>query len=771
MVKVLPQWETSQQMYGGHYSEADNERFRSDRHFTPSGPKSVAEAAVARASRVSLPAVPDMFNSSVPHYGGDHGHQDSEEHMADGLVPEQERDVLRQAHYGKGHEHKDTEDHFRGGSLNTEVNEVETIKTVRVHAGAEMGSDQFLLGVAAIPHQGGGHEDKDTADHFVGGGGFVPDQERTLDGKYGAGHEDLDTLDHFETGTLVPTVEASQVLSVSHSDAMGASNLTNAYLPNYAASDNRWGPKQPTKRQQAQQQRKKRGYQTKKINILGIDTATTRADRLAWKMRKPAPAKRSPARAKSARGSSGGGNNAPFMSVKSRVKSAGLVRSDSKSAVANAANMVRAASAKSGGSRSQSSSRTPALSSPAKTPRMLTPVKARTPKPASASAAAAAAAHHGPGKAEHDVEGFDRLLGAGAHYGGDHKGKDTFSHLEGMVAVDTDLDEKKLLAVGQHYGGGNQNKDTFSNLGPGMVPVYHDPGSKLFEAGDANTTKAAEDVHGQSYGTKWLNEDSRDHFGAGFDFVPEAGAAHFGAVEGDRELGERVPHWGVGHEDKDTASHMKIVNGTLTTEEGVTNADQLYGQHYGADHQNKDTFSNLGHGLIPNARSKFLGAYQTAEEKEAAATRRTTKPKKFKVAYPGVLKYTPHSVDNDVRFRDADLKSTGGANLLPGPAATTNRIRGGYVPGKGVTALGDDRTMRSTRGMVVYPGRAVVKIVNIEDDQRYQRYDGKLGKTTAKVNFPGYAADPNLTTVAMLSESMQSVGVSKKLLDSALVIA
>lgn len=175
------------QMYGGHYSEADNERFRSDRHFTPSGPKSVAEAAVARASRVSLPAVPDMFNSSVPHYGGDHGHQDSEEHMADGLVPEQERDVLRQAHYGKGHEHKDTEDHFRGGSLNTEVNEVETIKTVRVHAGAEMGSDQFLLGVAAIPHQGGGHEDKDTADHFVGGGGFVPDQERTLDGKYGAG--------------------------------------------------------------------------------------------------------------------------------------------------------------------------------------------------------------------------------------------------------------------------------------------------------------------------------------------------------------------------------------------------------------------------------------------------------------------------------------------------------------------------------------------------------------------------------------------------------
>jgi len=160
MVKVLPQWETSQQMYGGHYSEADNERFRSDRHFTPSGPKSVAEAAVARASRVSLPAVPDMFNSSVPHYGGDHSHQDSEEHMADGLVPEQDHDMLKQAHYGKGHEHKDTEDHFRGGSLNTEVNEVETIKTVRVHAGAEMGSDQFLLGVAAIPHQGAGMRTK-----------------------------------------------------------------------------------------------------------------------------------------------------------------------------------------------------------------------------------------------------------------------------------------------------------------------------------------------------------------------------------------------------------------------------------------------------------------------------------------------------------------------------------------------------------------------------------------------------------------------------------
>jgi len=744
MVKALPQWETSQQVYGGHYTESQNRRYRADRHFTPNGPKAPRQSFLVQA--------PDMFRleqgaanqnaTAVPHYGGDHGHQDSEEHMADGLIPDEQRDELVGAHYGKGFEHKDTEDHFNRASMQIAVNETEVIAAVRIHAGAEMGSDQFLLGVAAIPHQGGGHEDKDTIDHFNAGGGFVPDQERQLDGKYGAGHEDLDTLDHFETGTLVPMAEHSFVDSVAHTGPEVA-NLTAAFQPTKGGSDNRWDP--ITKRSQTQ--RKKKGYQVKKINILGIDTSTTRKDRLAWKARQ-SPSKKLPQRAKSAPRFNETDATSSISTVRStRGRSAGSVRADSKAAVNNAANLVRSMSAKSVGiGRSTTSQGRSA------TKRLVLPKSPGWPTRKSAQPTDRDPFHHsGPGKAEHNVEGFDRLLGAGAHYGGAHEGKDTESHLKVVNGTFSTDDAKPKSAVGgQHYGGSHGHDDSEEHMARDFVP-----------------DQARDELVGAHYGKGHENKDTEDHFGAGLNMLPEEGAGHFGAVEGDRILGERAPHYGHGHEDKDTISSMKIIDGALVAE-GATSADQQYGQHYGADHQNKDTFSNLGPGMIPKARSKYLSVYANAEEEEAAAKRKTEKPKKLRVTYPGTLQYTPHSVDNDVRFRDADLKKSG--VFLPGPAATRNQIRGGYVPGKGVTALGENKALRSTRAMMIFPGKAVVKTMNIDDDCRYARYDGKLSKTTASLTFPGYANDPNLTKVAKLNESKMT-GSMTKLLDSALVIA
>ena len=663
--------------------------------------------------------------SAVPHYGGDHGLQDGDTKLQDGLVPEEQRDYLDGARYGAGHEHKDTESHFNRGSMATDVNEVEAMKQVRVHAGAEMGSDQFLMGITAIPHQGGGHEEKDTADNFHSDGGFVPQQERELDGKYGAGHEHLDTHDHFETGTLVPKAEASFVDVNAPPNPMGNSNLEPGFRPSKGGSDNRWDPK---KSKRTQTQRKKKGYQIKKVNLLGIDTATTRKDRLAWKTRQ-SPQKKAPQRAKSAPRRKEG---AVFPTFKSRVRSADSVRTDSKAARNNAANLVRAMSAKSARSAS---------------------LKLPTPRSrGSRGGSAKQPVYTGPGKAEHDVEGFDRLLGAGAHYGGTHGHNDSESHLKVVNGTFSTDDAKPKSAIGSHhYGGTHGHDDSEEHMNAKFVP-----------------DQARDELVGAHYGKGHEDKDTMDHFGNGgsLNFVPEAGSGQFGTVEGDRDLGERAPHYGHGHEDKDTMSSMTVVNGQLVAD-GATSADQQYGQHYGKDHQSKDTFSNLGHGLIPKARSKYQSVYANAEDEAEGETRRLAKPRKLRVTYPGVLKYTPHSVDSDVRFRDADLKKSG--ILLPGAAATINRIRGGYVPGKGTTAFGEDKALRSTRSMMIFPGKAVVKIMDIEDDDRYARYDGKLGRTTAKVNYPGYANDPNLTTVAMAN----SAATSKitKLLDSALVIA
>ena len=112
------------QAYGGWTGEK-NTHYRSERRFTPNGPKAVAitRAAVAKAA-------PDMFYqekgaakqaAAVPRYGGTHNHFDSEEHLSAALVSEVDTDVLTGAAYGKGFEHKDTEDHFAGGSLVTDV--------------------------------------------------------------------------------------------------------------------------------------------------------------------------------------------------------------------------------------------------------------------------------------------------------------------------------------------------------------------------------------------------------------------------------------------------------------------------------------------------------------------------------------------------------------------------------------------------------------------------------------------------------------------------
>ena len=59
-----------------------------------------------------------------------------------------------------------------------------------------------------------------------------------------------------------------------------------------------------------------------------------------------------------------------------------------------------------------------------------------------------------------------------------------------------------------------------------------------------------------------------------------------GAMSKREQFGE---HYGGGHEDKDTFSHMKVVG---QANEGFTISNDM--QHYGGGHENKDTADHFG---------------------------------------------------------------------------------------------------------------------------------------------------------------------------------
>lgn len=165
--------------------------------------------------------------------------------------------------------------------------------------------------------------------------------------------------------------------------------------------------------------------------------------------------------------------------------------------------------------------------------------------------------------------------------------------------------------------------------------------------------------------------------------------------------------YGSGYENEDTRSAFAVVNGMLTTEEGVTHdANQEYGQHYGGDYENNDTFSNMNtSSLIPNERAKGADAYHLSQE---AAVRGQLKPKKVTLSFPGKAVLTRHVLEKDIRFVESEMKNT--ATIV---RENTRLIRNGYLCATGGGAFGVAPPRK--KGVpaykdvtMVFPGKAIL---------------------------------------------------------------
>jgi hypothetical protein len=78
------------------------------------------------------------------------------------------------------------------------------------------------------------------------------------------------------------------------------------------------------------------------------------------------------------------------------------------------------------------------------------------------------------------------------------------------------------------------------------------------------------------YGKGHEDKDTFDHFDA------EQGSLNFVPVADSGMTTITTGKYGSGFENEDTRSSFVVIDGMLTTEEGVTNdANQEYGQHYG----------------------------------------------------------------------------------------------------------------------------------------------------------------------------------------------
>jgi len=143
-----------------------------------------------------------------------------------------------------------------------------------------------------------------------------------------------------------------------------------------------------------------------------------------------------------------------------------------------------------------------------------------------------------------------------------------------------------------HYGHGHEDKDTLDHFGVGMnvgtqgvgekaEKSMHDHTTNMIDAGKGLISGAVVAPH---YGHGHEDKDTYDHFGVG-TMMSERGA-----MSKREQFGE---HYGGGHEDKDTFSHMKVVG---QANEGFTISNDM--QHYGGGHENKDTADHFGLGMM-----------------------------------------------------------------------------------------------------------------------------------------------------------------------------
>lgn len=143
-----------------------------------------------------------------------------------------------------------------------------------------------------------------------------------------------------------------------------------------------------------------------------------------------------------------------------------------------------------------------------------------------------------------------------------------------------------------HYGHGHEDKDTLDHFGLGMNVATQGVGAKAERSMHDHTTNMIDAGKGlisgvivaPHYGHGHENKDSYDHFGVGTMMSKD------GAMSKREQFGE---HYGGGHEDKDTFSHLKD---GFVPDEGFDIVEGL--AHYGGGHENKDTADHFGLGMM-----------------------------------------------------------------------------------------------------------------------------------------------------------------------------
>jgi len=478
------------------------------------------------------------------------------------------------------------------------------------------GGEQF-----SVPHYGHGHEDKDTIDHFEQGQ-LVPETANPNEihaHRYGGGHEDLDTIDHFIDGgalNMVPEVEADVFThyggEVTRATA-DASNLDINMVPREFHVNDYDVKYAKQRKSNLRKQRKKhtaiapglpplQNREQRLHRKSKINAASTRRQANTERTKLPSVERERPGKQRRPNTNSGGAGAAAKNKPAKKAKKRDAAENDV---------------------------------SPLKEQRSKGP--GGDPQSADEPAAGLGAQEIDGENTENDEEQNEARphLAQGYHPG--HENLDTYSHFdEHFVPGEEGSFQTKKIA--QVYGGGHEDKDTYSHFAEDFVP-----------GGMGSMTQ--KDEMGPSYGAQNLKK--HDHMVA---YVPDDGVE---LLTGGCE----APHYGHGHEDKDTIDHFG--DGTNVGAEGSMTTFDEYGHHYGGGHEQSDTYSHFGPGMVPIDTSKHTSSYGTSGAGSNQGRQKKRVPKKMAIAFPGVVAYRKHELASDVRFRDGLAKNTGTSKVHP----------------------------------------------------------------------------------------------------------
>jgi len=645
-----------------------------------------------------------MDQGRIPHYS--HSHDVPDEHIKDHLhggdmAPNETLDAdqsdaakdhhsrviggapvsgfITAPHYGGGHEGYDSKDHFKVGSI------------VDIDSSAPLEDKPVMVGGAKLDHYGGGHEDLDTYEHM--NMAMVPESDAaTFDlatgstkvPHYGHGHEDKDTIDHFKPGELAPEIEADMYVHFG-----GESRATHEVSSLGAGMV-------PTKDDDAKYTKFFKGQKKPKpMGGPGQDPATLnrtfRSDRLARikKFKAIKEARSSPTSptkdVKSPPSKRMKATKAPLPAIRSPVKSAkkyylavptfegakpGYVFKMDKFGVGyyldlGPAERLLEEQAESLRLAMEAASRPPTKKQASAKQASASPKKSSSVEYVKLSgsttkkqildtfahmkhgyvdeeAIAKKASEQALKKPKVDTFGHMKELPTtvkvvktiAQRYGGHHEGDDSYDHFDEMNMNGTG-ERTKTDQYGNHYGGGHEDMDTFSHMDPQALKPTED-GSMTF----------SEMVDGH-LGAHELVVQDHTHVGTLIPDIEEKNIMSGLTV---------APHYGHGHEDKDTFEHMD--QSMLPSKEGSKSKTEDFGNHYGGGHENADTFSHMDSDMVPRAMVPKKTAY--GEEARDILMKQHQKPRKARMVYGGTVQLTKHELDKDTRYADSSAKGSKG---------------------------------------------------------------------------------------------------------------